>query len=92
MASVFKWSRKCALKEQAALMHCTKTAHADDSEDSDDSLELPHPSEGSDEESDFDFESDNNDDDAWFPNEGVYGAYEDWLFHLEWDDKKMLAM
>ena len=22
----------------------------------------------------------------------MYGAYEDWLFHLERDDKKMLAM
>ena len=94
MASVFKPShkRKRALKEQAALMRRAKTAHADDSEDSDDSLELPRPSEGSDEESDFGFESDNDDDDAWSPNEGVYGAYKDWLFHLERDDKKMLAM
>ena len=95
MASVFKVSRKRkrALKEQAELMRRAKTADVDDSEDSDDSLELPRPSDGSDEESDFELESDNdNDDDAWAPNDSVYGAYEDWLFHLERDDKKMLAM
>ena len=102
MASVFKPSRKRkhALKEQAARMRRAKTAdiddstaNVDDSEDSDDSLELPRPSEGSDEDSDFEPESDNDDDDdAWAPNDRVYGAYEDWLFHLEREDKKMLAM
>ena len=94
MASVFKPSRKRkrALKEQAALMRRVKTANPDDSEDSDDSLELPRPSESSDEGSDFHLESDDSDDDAWSPNESVYSAYEDWLFHLERDDKKMLAM
>lgn len=51
MASVFKPSRKrkCALKEQTALMRRMKTANPDDSEDSDDSLKLPRPSESSDE-------------------------------------------
>ena len=99
MASMFKPSRKRkrALKEHAALMRRAKTANVDDStaniddsEDSDDSLELPWPSDGSDEDSDFEPELD--DDDAWAPNDRVYGAYEDWLFHLERDDKNMMAM
>ena len=89
MASVFKPSRKrnCALKEQAARMCQAKT------DDVDDSLELPRPSNGSVEDSHFELESDNDDDDdAWALNDRVYGAYEDWLFHLEGDNKKMLAM
>ena len=95
MASVFKRSRKCkrSMKEQAALMRQAKTSNVDDSEDSDDSLELPRPSDGSDEESDFEVESDDDsDDDAWAPNDSVYDAYEDWLFHLEREDKKMMAL
>ena len=56
-------------------------------------LTIPWPSEGSDEDSDFEPESDNDDDDdAWAPNDHVYSTYKDWLFHLERDDKKMLAM
>lgn len=69
------------------------TADADHSEDSDDSLELPRPSGSSDEVYDFDPESDNDDDDdAWTPNDRVYGAYEDWLFHLEREDVSDAAL
>ena len=61
-------------------MRRVKTANHDDSEDSDDSLELPRLSEDSDEGSDFHFELDDCDNNAWSPNESVYSAYEDWLF------------
>ena len=69
---------------------CWCATKPNDSEDSDDSLKLPHPSEGSEEGSDFHLELDDSDDDAWSPNESVYSAYEDWLFHLEWDDNAAL--
>ena len=66
-----------------------RSEDAQDADDLDDTLELPRPPEDS-----FDSDpgsGDSDDDDSWL-QEDLSSPYEDQLFDLERNDKKMLAM
>ena len=108
MTTVFKPShkRKRALKEQAEMMRPAKIAAVTSSADAqesdecpgplqpsgnmDESMQVPRPTE----ESYWELESSDKDPEVSTDSlcEDIQGVYEDWIFSLNRDDKKMLAM